>query len=93
MDEEHKSCWLYCLSASRDLELALDLRVVDQLANWVDLPPTFGGAGTRSLTNSADQEFLGSFAAIAYALIFLCKRTNLPVYIRIAETLEELDAH
>jgi len=40
----------------------------------------------------ADEEFLGSFAAIASALISFCKKTNLPVYIRIAEALEELDA-
>ena len=32
MDEEHLSCWLQCLSESRDLELALDPRTRDQLA-------------------------------------------------------------
>jgi len=37
MDEEHLSCWLHCLSASRDLELALDLRVLDQLADRLEL--------------------------------------------------------
>jgi hypothetical protein len=35
---------------------------------------------------------MGSFAAIAFALISFCRKTNLPVYIRIAEALEELDA-
>jgi hypothetical protein len=49
MDEEHMSCWLQCLSASRDLELALDPQTLDQLKDFMDLPQTFGGAGTRSL--------------------------------------------
>ena len=74
------------------MELALDPRALDQLADRIDLPPAFGGAGTHSLSNYADEEFLGSFAAIASALISFCKKTNLPVYIRIAEALEELDA-
>jgi hypothetical protein len=58
----------------------------------MDLPPTFGGAGTHSLSNSADEEFLGFFAAIASALISFCRKTNLPVNIRIAEAMEEPDA-
>jgi hypothetical protein len=44
------------------------------------------------LSYSVDEKFLGACAAITSALISLCKKTNLPVYIRIAEALEELDA-
>jgi hypothetical protein len=76
----------------RDLELALNPRVLDQLADLLDLSPTFGGIGTHSLKNSANEEFLGFFAAIASPLISICRNTNEPVYIRIAEALEELDA-
>ena len=92
MDEEHLSCWLQCLSASRDLELALDPRSLDHLTYWMDFSPTFGCVGTHSLSNSADEEFQGSFAAIASAIISLCRKTNMPVYIRIAEALKEMDA-
>ena len=37
-----------------------------------------------------DEEYLGSFAGIAAALIFFCKKNELPVYIKIAEALETL---
>jgi hypothetical protein len=39
---------------------------------------------------SAGEEYLGSFAGIAAALISFCKKTELQVYIRIAEALETL---
>ena len=71
MNEEHLSCRLKFLSASRDLELALDPRALDHLTHWIDLPPSFGGVDTHSLSNSADEDFSGSFAAIAFALISL----------------------
>jgi hypothetical protein len=58
----------------------------------MDFSPTFGCVGTHSLSNSADEEFQGSFAAIASAIISLCRKTNMPVYIRIAEALKEMDA-
>ena len=44
------------------------------------------------MVNYADEEFLGSFAAIASALVSFSMKTNLLVYIRIAEALEELDS-
>jgi hypothetical protein len=69
IDEDHLSCWMQCLSASRDLETTLELRVLDQLSDRLNLPPTFGGAGVQSLVNSADDEFLGTSAAIASALV------------------------
>ena len=74
------------------MELALDPQSLDQLTDWMDLRPVFEGSGIHSLSNSADEKFLGSFAAIASAIISFYRITNLPVYIRIAEALEELDA-
>jgi len=50
-----------------------------------------GGAGLQSLEDSADTEFLWSFAAIATSVISFCRKTEQHVYIRIAETLESLD--
>jgi hypothetical protein len=50
----------------------------------MDLPPAFGGAGSHSLSYAVDEEFLGSFAAIASALFSFCRKTNLPVYIKTA---------
>jgi len=52
----------HCLG---DLELALGTEGRDQLSDLLDLPTSFGGAGLQSLDNSADEEFLGSFAGIA----------------------------
>jgi hypothetical protein len=57
----------------------------------LDLPPSYGGAGLQSLEDSADEEFLGSFAAIAAALVTFCRKTEQRVYIRIAEALESLE--
>ena len=74
------------------MELALDPRVLDQQTNRLDLPLTFGGAGTHLLINYDNEEFLGSFTAIASALISFYRKTNLPVFSNIAEALEELDA-
>jgi len=54
--------------------------------------PFFGGAGVHSLVNSADEAFIGSFAAIASPLVSFCRNKNLQVYIRIAEALEEIDS-
>jgi hypothetical protein len=82
---------LHCLIASEDLELTLGAAGRSQLSDILDLPPSYGGAGLQSLEDSADEEFLGSFAAIAAALISFCRKTELRVYIRIAEALESLD--
>jgi hypothetical protein len=57
----------------------------------MDLPPSYGGAGLQSLEDSADEKFLGSFAAIATTLISFCKKTEQRVYTRIAKALESLD--
>ena len=43
-----------------------------------------------SLSRSADEEFLGSFAAIASSQITFCRKTELPIYFRIAEAVEAL---
>ena len=43
------------------------------------------------MEDSANEEFLGSSAAIASSLISFCRKTDQHVYIRIAETLESLD--
>ena len=44
----------------------------------------------NSLSRSADEELIGSFATIASSLISLCMKTDLPVYIRIVEAVEAL---
>ena len=51
---------------------------------------SWGGAELKSLTRSADEEFIGAFATIASSLISFCRKTNLPIYIRIAEAVEAL---
>ena len=68
----------------------MDLTSKEILATWLDLPPSYGGMGLNSLTRSADEDFLGSFAVIAASLISFCRKTELEVYIRIAEALEDL---
>jgi hypothetical protein len=91
MDGAHLSAWLHCLTASEDMELALGAEGRSQLSDLLDLPPSYRGAGLQSLEDSADEEFLGSFDAIAAALISFCRKTEQHVYIRIAEALESLD--
>ena len=42
----------------------------------------------QSLERAADEKLLGSFTGISASLIAFCRRTELPVYIAIAEALE-----
>ncbi len=56
----------------------------------VGSPFLLWGAELKSLTRSADEEFIGSFAGIASSLIAFCRKTNLPIYIRIAKAMEAL---
>jgi hypothetical protein len=63
---------------------------LDILTDWLYLPPSYGMAGLNSLCRWADEELLGSFAAIAVSLISFCRKTELPVYIGIAEALEAM---
>ena len=46
MDAAHVSTWLYCLTASTDLEYALGPPALDQLSDLLDLPPAYGGNRT-----------------------------------------------
>ncbi len=62
-----------------------------QLSDLIDLPPSYGGVGLQSLEDSADEEFLRTFAAIAASLIFFCRKTEQHAYIWIARTLETID--
>ena len=91
MDEAHLSAWMHCLTASNYTEQSLGPVGRKQLSDLLDLPAPYGGAGLQSLEASTDEEFLGSFAGIIASLISLCKKTELPVYIRIAEALETLE--
>jgi len=91
MDDAHVFTWLHCLSASTDLEYAIGPSARDQLAGLIDLPLAFGGIGMQSLERSADEELLGSFAGISAFIISVCRSTELPVYIAIAEALESMD--
>ena len=44
----------------------------------------------NSLSRSADEEFMGSFATIDVSLIALCRKIGLPIYMSMAEALESL---
>ena len=63
---------------------------MDILTDWLDQPPSYGGARLNSLSRSVDEELLGSFAAIVASLISFCRKTELPVYIGIDEALEAM---
>ena len=84
MDIAHLATWLHCLTSSSTLEKPMDPMDMDILADWLDLPYSYGGVELKSLSRSANEVFIGSFAAIASSLISFCRKTNLPIYIRIA---------
>ncbi len=75
MDGAHLSAWLHCLTASDELENDLSEESKKNLSVQVDLPASYGGAGLQSLELASDEEFLGSFAGIAAALITFCRNT------------------
>ena len=87
IDGAHLSACLHCLTTSEDLEHALGMEGKSPLSDLLNLPPSYGEMGLQSMEDSADEEFLGSFAAIATSLISFCRKTKQQVYIRIAETL------
>jgi hypothetical protein len=90
MDKAHVLTWLHCLTASPDLENAMGTEEIGQLSAWLDLLPSYWGGGMNSLSRSADEEFLGSFTTIAASLFAFFRKTELPIYIRIAQALESL---
>ena len=69
MDSAHLETWLHCLSTSSVLKNSMDVTSTEILATWLDLPPSYGGMGLKSLARFADKEFLGSIATIAASLI------------------------
>ncbi len=69
MDAAHLSAWLHYLTASEELEHDLGPEGRSHLSELLDLPPSYGGASLQLLEDSADEEFLGPFAAIAVAHI------------------------
>jgi len=91
MDGSHLSAWLHCLTALEDLEHALGPEGSGHLSEFLVLPASYGGVGLQSHKASADEEYLGSFAGIAAALISYCRKTELLVYIRILEARETMD--
>jgi len=90
MDSANVGTWLHYLTSSSVLETAIDDSSRDILTDWLELPPSYGGAGLNSLCRSSDEELLGSFAAIAASLITFCRKTELHVYLGIAEALEAM---
>ena len=62
MNGAHLSTWLHRLTTSEDMEHALGTEGRSQLSNLLDMPTYYGGAGLQSQEDSADEEFMGSFA-------------------------------
>ncbi len=78
MDGAHLSAWMHCLTASGDLENDLGMERKVGVSELLDLPASYGGAGLQSLDLAPNEEFMGSFAGIAAALISFCRNTELP---------------
>ncbi len=72
VDDAHLSTWLECAGAPT-LVADLTLQEHNRLSTSLDLPPQFGGIGMQSLIRAADEEYLGSWAAVTANLI-----THLP---------------
>ena len=56
-------------TATDDPENDLSAESRESLSVLLDLPASYGGAGLQSMALAADEEFMGSFAGIAAALI------------------------
>jgi hypothetical protein len=76
MDGPHLSTLLHCLTASEDMEHFLGTAGRSHLSNLLNLPATYGGAGLQSLEDSANEEFMGSFAGITASLISFYKKRS-----------------
>jgi hypothetical protein len=89
-DEAHISTWLRCLTNSIKLEEALSREERELLTETLDIPPQLGGAGLQSLALSADEEFLGSWAAILAPLSEFFRATGEPIYEDLANVLDSM---
>ena len=63
---------------------------LELLTETLDLPPQLGGAGLQSLALSADEEFLGSWAAISAPLSEFFRATGEPIYEDLADVLDSM---
>jgi hypothetical protein len=90
MDAAHVSTWFHCLIASTDLEHAIGPDSLDRFLGLLEFPPSYGGIGLQSPKRSADEELLGSCVDNDASPIAFCCKTELSVYIAIAEALKAM---
>jgi hypothetical protein len=89
-DDAHLSAWRRCVGAEQ-LDAALQALGRAHLAASLDLPPQFGGVGLQSLIrDDADEELLGSWAAVTANLITLCRSKGLSSYSHISDALDSM---
>jgi hypothetical protein len=90
-DSTHLSTCLHCLTASEDLEHALGPEGRDQLAKLLDLPAAYGGRVSSPLNPLQTKNSWNSLQGSLMHSSHFARKTELPLYIRIAEALESLE--
>jgi len=89
VDKEHLSTWMECVGSSL-LETDMPAQERRHLAASLDLPPQFGGVGLQSLIRAADEELLGSWAAVTADLIAFFRSKNQDVFDKLADALDTM---
>ena len=89
VDDAHLSTWLECAGAST-LDADLSLQEHNLLSASLDLPPQFGGIGMQSLIRAADEEYLGSWAAVTANLTSFLRARGLDVYDKMANAMDSM---
>ena len=89
VDDAHLTTWMTCVGEE---SLVADLPPLerDHLIASLDLPPQFKGVGLQSLIRAADEKLLGSWASITSDMITFLRSNDLPVYNKLADTLDAM---
>jgi hypothetical protein len=89
VEDAHLTTWMKCVGAET-LDATLPPIERAHLAALIDLPLQFGGVGLQSIIRAADEELLRSWSSITSDLIIFCRYKDLPVYSKLAYTLDSM---
>ena len=91
VDSVHRDAWLSIHGATHDINDSFTDADRLVLSASLDLPPQYGGEDLQSLSLSADEEHLGSWAANLAEIVRFLRSVDSPAYSALATVFENAD--